>query len=720
MKTIAKDIVTQITDFISGGLLEKIKDLTTEEIDKKNLINKIKIYAESYFDKKFNSLPNDEAYDFTGLNEFINDELFGLVLGFLTETDPRKRARLKEHVFAQAYVAGGAATATLTKDVSARQKAIYIYLECILEIIEKHFLSDVDNEYLILGQKLQAEIINQINDSKKHIVDQIKTAVEYDDSFAQMVDNLATEEQSDNASVFHYLNPKIGYYGRKEELDFLEAFLASPKPVQLLAAVGSGGTGKSKLLYHFSIENKHRLDWKIVWPRDASKLPDFNSWQYHKNVMLIFDYSERFVDDLGRWIDKVAGSDPAVLPDKLRIVILERSGLSTDKNDDIIYPYWYTKLQGTGSRARAVKDFTHENENGFLELSPMSDAELFSMIDDIAKARGKAIDDAEKSKILDYTRRIEKIKNTKENGRPLITLLVADAALRELTYDKWDITTLIKKVIDKYQAYWKEALCDDNDDDFKALKHMLMFATATGGWNIECEDPPEAFMEYADHIRDKESNYIKQLFCGATDKTIYDERLSPFEPDILGEAFVLDMLLNKTKAKRQAFVDALWNCPEEFAQFLNRAMETYYDEPKFRDLFGNNMKELLPTNTDENNAENYSNIVFSQTYYSSDPVVLAEAIGILQQLAEYYKENGEIVLAYANGLFNDINKRPDNGAANLAELKRLAEEYKENGEIVLRYAKGLVNDINNRPDNAAANLAELERIMEEHKDLFNN
>lgn len=49
---------------------------------------------------------------------------------------------------------------------------------------------------------------------------------------------------------------------------------------------------------------------------------------------------------------------------------------------------------------------------------------------------------------------------------------------------------LMKYTIDRDRKHWLKSMCNNDKDEQKHIESLLMYATATGGWDFEELDDP--------------------------------------------------------------------------------------------------------------------------------------------------------------------------------------------------------------------------------------
>lgn len=684
-------MVQKAADFIVNTFFEKEKTRISPKIDVKELEETIQKFSEEYFRNSASEQDLLQEFDFQGVNNYLSGCLKETVFAALLCQEYDRRECIKDTLYEKAYSFGNAKT-------NAARKAVYHYVTCILEIVKRYLLNKTDNGTQFLGTTLQDEVIKKIKETEENIIRKIKETVEYEKSFAQKMNQIVNEKKGYEQNVFHYLNASIGYYGRQKEQQILDDFLDCEEQTQLLALTGDGGMGKSKLMYHYMEQQEYRRDWRIVWLRkqDVEELCGYHSWKYRKNLLMIIDYCGEVAEGIGKWVDKIANISSSCLPPKLRIILLERNGVSESSRGEPLYPYWFQILTGMDAQARAVKKWLYPKQkmgmrtDGFLELSPLEDASLKQMLGDLALSKEKKLSEKEKEEIIAYAKKIEKKES---NARPLIVLFVADTALDKKEYYRWNIQKLIYHTLKKSRNHWKQTLCK-HDEDLESLEWMLVYATALGGWNTG-KVPDEPFGQYARHLQKKGHRNLRAIIQGVNGNAEYEEILRPLEPDILGEAFVLEKLLDIVYFKDQweEVLGVLWKESDQFVRFLMRAIDTYYEEEHFAELFQEEMECLMPM--DENAGEYRMRLLFEYVKSLVDDAMqnlkkveknTEKVRGVFEKYSEEkYPEEKGIRLEYAKILECEGMYHRDKCIMNIIKVKELMEKFPEDSGMRFIY-----------------------------------
>ena len=547
------------------------------------------------------------------------------------------------------------------------------------------------------GESIREELRQQTQTIEERY-EELHKSLEYQQSFAKMVDNLKLPDSIH--SLFHYRDPNIGFYGREKEMTYLDGFLDCEKPILFTAVTGPAGSGKSKFLYEYVKELADNPNWKCLFVQNRNILKGFNEryeWEYPVNLLVVIDYAGDYAELIGEWLVSLKSGK---CPPKMRIVLLEREGVEKNRSDTgyqekiFANPMWYERLLAIHSNEDIQTTlYMAGNDAMFLELPTLSDDAFKSIMADYANQKAKSLSVQEQEKILAYCKRIEKSEQGVCRPRPLILLFIVDAWVNEEKYYKWNIQQLLLKIIKRYREHWKNTLCGENKEVSMALERLVIYATAVGGW--ELGKPLPEFLQ-KDYLTLREfctsPQKLNQLFRSVNEKDVWDGMLSPLEPDLIGELLVLDYLQDSFESEQMI---AAFNKNSKYMVFLFRCIIDYAEVDAYSELFDNGLKKLLKEKQIRKMPEIYARLlaVLANEQKQEKAVV---TLKYLEELAlnRQYAGNEEIVLTYAEGLVNLTSRQEVVGAEKTVErLGKLSldSRYGRNEGIVLTYAKGLFN-----------------------------
>ena len=683
----------------AAGKFIKKKYKTTE------FLHNIRELEEEYKRNVFEHLSWQEEFDWTGLIEYIDENLLGSIAAAFLSPHREFREAVRKQAYIRAYCSAKADTVTSQRQVDRLMDKILIQTG--------DFLCGQQNpsDWLPFNQatdQICVRLDTWEHNVKEMIEDQTQTfarqyekilaSLEYQNSFARVVDQIRLPQPVD--SLFNYRDPKIGFYGREKETAYLDGFLDREEPVLFTAVNGPAGAGKSKFLYEYVKGLSANPNWKCLFLQNRKILEKFTGlceWNYPVNLLVVIDYAGDYAGLIGEWLVSLRTGE---CPLKMRIVLLEREGVGKNRGVDgiqekiVINPMWYEQLLSVHSNddIRSML-YTADKDSAFLELPVLSDKALKQIIIDFAKAEQKVLSEEDQKQILEYCKKIEKDDQGACRPRPLILLFIVDAWDPQDKHHRWDIQELLLKIIHRYKKHWETVLCQGNKNVYMAVERLLIYATATGGWKIK--DPlPEYLQKDLTVVKEfcMTRDKLDQLFRSVNEKFEWDGILSPLEPDLIGELFVLEYLQNDFEAEKM--VEA-FHTSKKYLLFLFRSIQDYADVDKYADLFSDGLKTLLKESLIRKIPELYAGLLVNLSAVQKEEYA-RETLEHLEKFAldGQYEGNEKIVLMYAKGLVNlAFIQGIEEAETTVEKLEELAgdNQYAGNEEIVLEYAKGLFN-----------------------------
>ena len=664
-----KSFFESTVSFFQGKLKEKAYVKTIEYLNDKDLEDQITKYTEQFYKEKIDNSCREQEIDFEGLNQYLSDVWDERIMPLFykentsdTEFLPFLKNK-KETIYAEAYEGAKA-------NNQCSKRLVRYYIDNVFQIVDNFLLNQINKENNYLAQKMETELLNQIETWKEETVKRINDHVDYRGSFAEYLDNV--KEPRNTKRQYHYLNKDIGFFGRTEDIQYLDGFLDNEEDFLFTVITGPGGVGKSKLLYHYMKINRENPEWKIVFA-DHVQIEEisekYSEFAYYKNVMLIVDYAGQIAETVKKLCYKF--KDTLKRPTKVRIVLLERGS-----NEKDVKPYWYKNFDPR----EALSDYLYMDK--IYELKYMDKNALFHLIDNIAGSKNK-IDTRTKNEIYNTVLKIV------QEGSPLYTILVTDAYLSDKPLRTMDSKKLLKYVIEKDEDYWENTICKKEDKMYYSLREMIVYSTACGGWDFK--ELPEPLDQSSKYLTDKcfgSTQVKRELLDDFLDERDDNLILKPLEPDVIGEFYVLRWLLDRTtKEDYKKIICLFWKAGIEFLYFLYRCTSDYLNKTEYKNLIVGEYTVL-----DAEQPLPNAIILFALTVYQQDTEYMKETITQLRKLTENNPGSEEIAVLYAKGLVNLSNHQDVEGVKDTIEtLRKLMEDTPGEEEIVVIYAQGLFN-----------------------------
>jgi hypothetical protein len=413
-------------------------------------------------------------------------------------------------------------------------------------------------------------------------------------------------------NFFFYGARDIPFVGRETEMTHLDDFLYSDASFSWQLIHASGGSGKSRLALELC------LAVGGIWDAGFILLPDtaidWASWQPLIPALLIFDYAAKDVDTVKVVLAKLSNRNDFEWP--VRVILLERQDQGP----------WVDKLLSD----QWIRASRYDED---LPLTPLNDT--WPIFTHIFAEANKTPPNRETT--------LAKLEDIDSEMRPLFAALLADAMRNEEDTLRWDKKALIQNVIQRERTQiWQPAGVGP------AEERLLALATLCGGLPVD-EIPKEDFLP----VWDMDTHpTLMQTMTGQ----VAVERVPPLEPDIIGEAFLAETLMNGNMQGQQqkAMVDFAWqNAPWAIFSFTDRYAQDFSDPSLIQILIKapldeviqrlawghlavNLIHHLAPQDIDAANAI-YQDLVALSTAHDNEPALRLErakaAVNLINHLA---------------------------------------------------------------------------------------
>ncbi|GAB0057947.1 hypothetical protein SIID45300_02281 [Candidatus Magnetaquicoccaceae bacterium FCR-1] len=477
---------------------------------------------------------------------------------------------------------------------------------------------------------------------------------------------------------FRYTARQTSLLGREHEWEQLRVFLDRPEPFLWWLAVGPGGVGKSRLALDVVLARR-AMGWEAgflgrdqTWVENGRFLRSPPTHWPSKPVILIADYILGKPEEVGELVQQLTGRVSG--QGKVRLLLLEREGEEAD---------WFKPLLGQGFRMDCIVRSRHRQES--LRLGPLSLEHMIAVIRQWPG--GKRIADAHLRTILE---------RMDVGGRPLYAIFLADALQKgEKEALSWNKDELIRHILDREKERWRESSVLEERD-----LPLLYLATLCGGIDTDREDLPETVM-----VRLDSANQVhtppwgeRVLHVTGTALTLDQPRLSPLEPDLLGELFILEGLcpthasprLDNTRALRIEILQDSWQInPVKVYETLSRCAQDYPGHAALWSLM------VLPPMQNQLTRFFWAQTVVNITAFAG--IEIRNAQNLLNQLAELamaYPDDAPLREAQAMGYSNLIASYSKTEEIQLAKrtydnLVALATAYPDDATVREWHAKGM-------------------------------
>lgn len=557
----------------------------------------IKEYFCRYQSSVFESIDRESEFDFGGVCEKIENELLPELV--LSRSAPHLQQRKKARIsFLNACYAYSEARTT------KQQQAVHQFVEPIYGIIDDYLKNSQkdSNAYVTANavddfEELIKECITTLGSDIASIKQDLEISINYSGSFAEFIDQIAPKPQLH--VPFHYLNPRISFFGRTKELQTLESFLFDPDPIRMCVVSGVGGSGKSKLVYEFVNLHSYDVNWKFVYiqPERFERILAFNRWEYDLNLAIIIDYAGRVSEEIGLWLKTLCGTVYPSRPNKLRLILLERQGTRFDISNHLVFPHWYQQLVGTGEQKYTVSPLIYQQDfdNYFITLYPLNNSDTRKLVESYSDSQFVPL---KKTDITTIMNRLERISSKSPQMKiPLFVLFITDAYINDSNIRRWNANSILEFIVDRLCNNLLVTTCHGNKQLYNDVFQTLIFSTAAKSWEIGTT-LPQPFQAASDHLNNLDPSSLSLLVDEINNVNYETNKINAIEPDIIGEFLVLDYAKRNYRHCSEIFL-SFWQNSDKFLSFIRNAIGDFGNSDYFSELFDFDLSWLLCDHTIE-------------------------------------------------------------------------------------------------------------------------
>jgi len=391
---------------------------------------------------------------------------------------------------------------------------------------------------------------------------------------------------------FHESERKADFSGREGELACLVRFcLDESKHVSWFAISGKGGSGKTRLARELMLRMEkegwkaHKVDYDRKVELEAAEADVRKGCK----VLLVFDYIKWHMESVGNAADRLFDYWDR-RDTKVRILFIERDKIEPDK----LLGHTQWKRDFLNSQYEPEEEADYLDNNGLMRLLPLKKGALTNIVTSYAKNMGYEADQVDAASALETLQQIDQ-----ELQRPLFAQYIADA---QATQDvdsvrQWDPYSAHKYIYDKelerikYNCSNLTSLSSDQQRRLKEITlELLLSATLADGidWSEIARKKglfaPD-YQKLCEYRAPLEKDGPREVLAEALGEAV-GERLSPLEPDLVGEYFTvrqLHGLLCDEKAGKKAVQAVLKKASKiSLRGCLAKCGMIFSDFPKFQ------------------------------------------------------------------------------------------------------------------------------------------
>jgi len=491
-------------------------------------------------------------------------------------------------------------------------------------------------------------------------------------------------------------------YGREKEIELLTNFagdisICGPEfNFRWMLLTGDGGTGKTRLAFDFTTEKLDQNIWKAgkLHLHDLEKFRNPEKWRPRQPTFIVSDYVSGQAEKTGDLL-RIFANNAAHYDFPVRVLLLERKA---DKS-------WLAKMLPENGDKPMVMDhvFGHEDENG-RTIPPVDATAIKKMMKErFTKAGQTPPDDA---LLLAAAQRVDTRPNDANLPRPLFALATAEAMIAEAKKspeaqpDFTKIAALLNQedvlagmLRREEHTRWQHAAPDDGDGTLTRYKLALALATLKQGLDLnDLDTKQEDYGPLARHLPDPPPDHHQGLISAFGGSGTF---LPPLEPDIMGEFFLAETLLNDIPNHRHRFLNAA--LAKGYTASLIILLRLQQDFPA--KIAAINIPAAMRASQTETVAFSYAWMApnwVNQCYASHDPDAADTFMQSIKQLVTQFNDNPKIALHETMAAVNICYHAGEKGDwervdAMLARLDVLRRQFSDNPEIALHEAMAVAN-----------------------------
>lgn len=356
-----------------------------------------------------------------------------------------------------------------------------------------------------------------------------------------------------------YIAQSTTFCGRSDELAQLDAFLEDERPFLWWVIAAPAGSGKSRLALELCLDVA--ADWDSGFLSRANTFNGWESWEPSTPTLIVVDYVAGRAGAVSDIALQLARSLLLRHDNRVRLLLLDR---------DVSGSWWSDFLRDTSFSEGP--DIARSQYALPLRLGALPDDALWSVTTEVAALVGAPVQDSDREARLIEARRID------PNRRPLFAMLAA--AVPRTNDHGVSRETLLRVILNRENARWRVTIADDHARE--RMLNLVTYVTIRGGLAMTLSPPsilwPTSISPLLPDAHFMDEQRYREIVGAAADET----RLPAFQPDVLGEFFVLERLKGSTGTQiaAHAALDVVWDeDPQAASQFVRRATADFWSDP---------------------------------------------------------------------------------------------------------------------------------------------
>jgi len=373
-----------------------------------------------------------------------------------------------------------------------------------------------------------------------------------------------------------WLNPynhhTIKLSGREQEKQLLTDWMEHDQTFAMLSLIGPSGAGKTRLVSQWMrdyLPNISNTDWDagIVRSRDEKPWFDEEQWSLDRDILIVIDYSYHYGSVINTIKERALAQKDN--KHKVRLLVLDHVYPENKKQDPAFGQALGDKnLFDTQKR----KIFT---EHEVVEIKPekIDSSVLRDVIASVATHLGRPLssEDETTKKAAEVLYKMgENMQDAGAIRHPLFAALMGQAIAKNESFENWTRRDLIERYFERGERIpWEQSDHSGYLGLGKWIGAYVCVATLQRGIPAstleQCDLPKEVFNNQSPEKKYKGGGELRETISQFAMKLVSADPknsfIKPYEPDILGESFLL-MFLGKFFNKN--------DCQTEFLSMLQQ------------------------------------------------------------------------------------------------------------------------------------------------------